>query len=65
MVSIDINKTFKANFSRYGSKIPDNMRSMLSGVLSFADSFDMFEEVNFSILTLSKILKERRAVKCC
>lgn len=42
-------KKFKENFSRYESKMPDNMRTMLSDALSFDDSFDILEEFNFSI----------------
>ena len=47
--AVQLAKKFKEDFSRYESKMPDNMRTMLLDVLSFDDSFDMLEEFNFSI----------------
>ena len=47
--ALQLAKKFKEGFSRYESKMPDNMRTMLLNVLSLDDSFDMLEEFNFSI----------------
>jgi phosphoenolpyruvate carboxykinase (ATP) len=47
--AVQLAKKFKEDFSRYESKMPDSMRTMLLNVLSLDDSFDMLEEFNFSI----------------
>lgn len=47
--AVQLAKKFKEGFSRYESKMPDNMRTMFLDVLSLDDSFDMLEEFNFSI----------------
>ena len=47
--AVQLAKKFMEDFSRYENKMPEKMRSMLLNVLSIDDSFDILEELNFSI----------------
>jgi len=47
--AVQLAKKFMEDFARYEKILPENMRSMLSDVLTLDDSFDMLEEFDISI----------------